>query len=123
MVRYRRKNAALTLDSVVPKITEGHIQNYTKNIGYNGLLCYTKKYIGEMTLLDMKFQFPCCSERSRKKKKQGWIECQGVVVSCEPLGKKKRDGAYEVSVYFSKMSDRNKSLLAKHVSKCRQVKS
>lgn len=117
MVEYREKRASLRHDCAVTIITSGQVENYTKNIGYNGLLCYTQKYIGEMTLLDMKFQFPRCPERTRNNQFQGWIECQGVVVRCDPVEEIRGDARYELAVYFSKISDANKKLLAEYVEK------
>ncbi len=115
MVEHRERRYDQRREVRFPIETEGHFNNYSDNIGRNGLLCYTKKHIDEMTLLDMRFQLPLEDSRMDELAEAGWIECKGVVVRCEPVVRNQGEKRFEVAVYFSDISDDHKSLLDQYV--------
>ncbi len=96
--------------------TEARINNHVDNIGRNGLLCYSNKYFDVMTMLDMRFQIPCFPEREDNMFHHNWIECQGVVVNCEPATLYPSEKHYEVAVYFSEISEEYKTILADFIN-------
>ncbi len=110
---WRRHNRS---NSDMPIEIEGLVSSFS-NISQSGLLCRTSKKIDEMTLLDIKFQLP---QVEYKTVDEGvWIECSGVVVRCEKKDNKNAElpgeMAYEVAIFFDQISERYRSLLARHV--------
>ncbi len=117
MGTHRKRSEDQRREVHIPLETEGHINNHLENIGRNGLRCYTKKHIDEMTLLDMRFQLPNIPIITDRLVDGGWIECRGVVINCQPVRRSPGDKHYEVAVYFSEISDENKNLLADFISR------
>lgn len=91
---------------------EGTVDSVTKNISQSGILCQTSRKVDEMTLLDVKFELP---KVERYRKESVWIECSGVVVRCKKMKKPRENLDYEVSIFFSDMSEKNKKLLAHYI--------
>ncbi len=100
----------------IPLETKGLIQNYAENICPHGLLCYTSRYIREMTLLSMRFQLPLVELEHNGLAEYGWIECKGVVIRCNLVVEEEKNENYEVAVYFSEISEKDKSLLKNYVA-------
>lgn len=97
---------------------EGLVPGIPGNISQSGLLCRTSRRIDEMTLLDIKFRLPQVQYKSIEE--DGWIECSGVVVHCE---KKEQESAalsselpYEIAIFFDRISDKYRDLLAMYAS-------
>lgn len=85
----------------------------SNDISLSGMLCRTSKRIDEMTLLNIKVQLPeadCGSTAAER-----WIECSGVVVSCERKEPDFFDHPYQLEIFFDHISEKNRLLLAKYV--------
>lgn len=85
----------------------------SNDISLSGMLCRTSKRIDEMTLLNIKFQLP---QAGRGNTAAGiWIECSGVVVSCERREPDIFDHPYQLEIFFDHISEKNHLLLADYV--------
>ncbi|MEE4239967.1 MAG: PilZ domain-containing protein [Desulfopila sp.] len=84
----------------------------SENISRSGMLCYSTRKIEELTLLEMKFQLP--------NDESSWIECLGVVVRCEKKVTGESMYSYDVEIFFDRISDKHRDLLAAF-SGCNEV--
>ncbi len=84
-----------------------------QNISLSGMMCRTSRRIDEMTLLDIKFQLP--QRGDREFAAEIWVECRGVVVSCERREACGFAHPYEIEIFFDHISERNRLLLAYYV--------
>lgn len=71
------------------------VLNHVDNISGNGVLCHTVKPIPLMTKMSIVLDIP--------KPKTRRIECEGIVVRCDPH--EKGDDHFKVAILFSKISD------------------
>ena len=93
---------------------QGQIASLSRNVSQSGMLCRTSRMLDEMTLLDIRFQLPISkNDQSRAT----WVECSGVVVRCEKKEYENREMPYEVAIFFDKISEKNKDILAEY---CRE---
>lgn len=93
---------------------EGQVTNSCENISQSGLLCYTKKPIEEMKVLDIVLELPLERE-DRVVATADNVECVGVVVRCNAVDRGGSDELYEVAIYFNEISDYNRDKLARYV--------
>ena len=102
--------------SDTPLEIEGFVPSISGSISQSGLLCRTSRKLDEMTLLDIKFQLPQIEYKSVEE--DGWIKCSGVVVHCEKKDQENVELAselpYEVAIFFDRISDKYRNLLAKY---------
>ena len=71
------------------------VLNHVDNISGSGVLCHTVKPIPLMTKMSIVLDIP--------KPEPCRIECEGIVVRCEPHDK--GDDHFKVAILFSKISD------------------
>ncbi len=117
MIEHQEKEVYRGCRKVIVSETEGCITDVLEHIGQNGLLCYTTRSFEEMTLLDMRFELPDDQSNNHPPFVTDWVQCEGVVVRCEPVVLNTDATHYEVAVYFSEISEENKNLLQKHVNR------
>lgn len=80
----------------------------TRNISASGAYCTVDRFIPPMTKLQLVFELP---EGSRRVK----IRCTGVVVRVEPVVEEAQRGRYHIAVFFSDLSDRDRSAISRFV--------
>jgi len=100
--RYPRskRRLALQLDDADPGVL-----NHVDNISANGVLCHTIKPIPLMTRVSIALELPKPINRR--------IECEGVVVRCEPH--EKGDDHFKVAILYTKVSEEDRRALIEFV--------
>ncbi len=71
------------------------VLNHIDNISANGVLCHTVRPLALMTKLSMALELP--------KPVDCRIECEGIVVRCEPH--EKGDDHFKVAILYTKITD------------------
>lgn len=87
----------------------GVVSSLSKNISQAGMVCRTSRRVDEMTVLDIRFKLPQKKQLCSTKQ---WVKCSGVVVRCERRSRENVKLPYEVAIFFDKISDNDKNLLA-----------
>ena len=82
------------------------VLNHIDNISANGVLCHTVKPIPLMTRLGIALNLPKPIERR--------IECEGVVVRCEP--DERGDDHFRVAILYTRIHDEDRGMLEQFVS-------
>ena len=98
-------------DIGIPLEFQGRVSSLAKNISESGMLCRTSRQLDEMTLLDIRFQLPKFNNYADGKV---WVQCSGVVVRCEKADVENIELPYEVAIFFDRISEENKNLLASY---------
>lgn len=88
---------------------KGKVSSPTKSISRSGVICRTSRRLDEMTLLDVRFRLPKGNESDEEDE---WIECSGIVVHCEEKDPQPEELPYEVAIFFDRISEKHKQLLA-----------
>lgn len=91
---------------------QGEVYSLTQNISQSGMLCRTSRQIEEMTVVDIRFALPVMAKRAFP---TTWVECSGVVVKCEKKGTATAKLPYEVAIFFDRISERDRRLLASYI--------
>lgn len=102
--RRRYPRSRLGFPAVLDKSDPG-VLNHVDNISANGILCHTVKPIPLMTKMSIVLELPKPHEHR--------IECEGVVVRCEPdeLG----DDHFKVAIFYTKMRDEDRRVIEEFV--------
>ena len=87
---------------------QGTIQAETKNLSAAGAYCTSEQFIPPMTKLQVSFELPQGRTISR-------IACEGVVVRAEPLPASLDRWRYHLAIWFSDMSERDRSIITHFV--------
>ncbi|PIQ84234.1 MAG: hypothetical protein COV75_03210 [Candidatus Omnitrophica bacterium CG11_big_fil_rev_8_21_14_0_20_63_9] len=85
------------------------VQAETKNLSASGVYCVLDQFLPPMTKLQLDFELPHGSSRKR-------IRCAGVVVRVEPIIANSDRGRYHIAIFFSDLSDRDRSAVSQYVS-------
>ncbi len=91
----------------------GRVPSLSQNISKSGMVCRTSRKIEEMTILDIRFVLP---ETPQYVAPDTWVECSGVVVNCEKKGAETATLPYEVAIFFDRISEKDRELLANYIS-------
>jgi PilZ domain-containing protein len=95
--RYPRSRRSITaVDDGGPGVL-----NHIDNISANGVLCHTVRPIPLMTKMSMALELPKPSETR--------IECDGVVVRCDP--DEKGDDHFKVAILYTRISDEDRQAI------------
>ena len=97
-----RLSIALTHEAAV-------LEAETSNLSTSGAYCTIDRFIAPMTKLQLQFEVPNHSRRVR-------IRCQGVVVRSEPVVMNPTKGRYAVAIYFTELTERDRTAIAQFVS-------
>src|SRR5512141_2091178 len=100
--RYPRSRRALP--AISDKGGPG-VLNHIDNISASGVLCHTVKPVPLMTKLRMVLDLPKPFDRR--------VECEGVVVRCEP--DEKGDDNFKVAIIYTRMSPEDREALEEYV--------
>ena len=101
-----------------PRITErvrvairedtAELRTETTNLSTAGAYCTLDHPVSPMTKLRLTFELPNGSRHVR-------VRCQGVVVRVEPVIASPERGCYHVAIFFTQMSDRDRSAISRFV--------
>ena len=81
------------------------VLNHIDNISANGVLCHTVKPIPLMTKLSIALDLPKPVEKR--------IECEGIVVRCEPH--EKGDDHFKVAILYTRVEDEDRASIEEFV--------
>jgi hypothetical protein len=98
--RYPRSRRPFKLDDGGPGVL-----NHIDNISETGVLCHTVKPIPLMTKMSIALELPKPIERR--------IECEGVVVRCEPHDQ--GDDHFKVAILYTKLDDADRKAIQEFV--------
>ena len=87
---------------------QGIIQAETRNLSAAGAYCTSEQFIPPMTKLQITFELPNGQTAKR-------ISCEGIVVRIEPLTSNLERWKYHVAIWFSEVSERDRSLITQFV--------
>ena len=90
----------------------GEVSSLSQHISQSGMLCRTSKKIKELTVLDIRLELPI--QESADSQPQ-WVMCSGVVVHCEKKNEEFSKLPYELTIFFDRISERDRNLLEKVV--------
>ena len=79
-----------------------------RNISNAGAYCTLERFIAPMTKLQL-----TCELRNGSQSTQ--IRCTGVVVRVEPVVATAQRGAYHIAIFFTEMSDRDRTALTRFI--------
>lgn len=91
----------------------GRVPSLSENVSQSGMVCRTSRKIEEMTIVDIRFELPKLPDK--------WVECSGIVVNCEKKGADTATLPYEVAIFFDRISERDRTLLASFVKSKRNA--
>ena len=105
-----RRRHARTMAPASVTIRDGgsELVTETKNLSASGAYCTLKQFIAPMSKLQLDFQLPNGSRRIH-------VRCSGVVVRVEPVITEADRGHYHVAVFFTELSERDRSAIARFV--------
>ncbi len=84
------------------------LQTETKNLSASGVYCTLDRFLAPMTKLQLQFDLPHGSRRAR-------IRCMGVIVRVEPVPASAERGRYNTAIFFTELSERDRSVIARFV--------
>ena len=84
------------------------LQTETVNLSAAGVYCTLDRFLAPMTKLQLDYEVPDGARRVR-------IQCTGVVVRAEPVIASADRGRYHIAIFFTDLSDRDRSVLSRFV--------
>lgn len=88
----------------------GKVSSLSQHVSQSGMLCRTSKKIKELTVLDIRLELPT---KEVSDSQPQWVMCSGVVVHCEKKDEELSKLPYELTIFFDRISERDRNLLAK----------
>ena len=109
MMRERRR-APRIAERVVLAITDAGTELTTEshNLSTAGVYCTLDRFLAPMSKVQLHFALP--NGRGSSK-----VRCTGVVVRVEPVITSASRGRFNVAVFFTELSDRNRSAITRFV--------
>ena len=106
-----RRRATRVAQRIPVAITDGgaELATETKNLSASGAFCQVDRFIAPMTKLQLRFELPDGSRRLTR------IACTGVVVRAEPVIASADRGRFHVAIFFTELSERDRSAISKFV--------
>lgn len=86
----------------------GDFAAHTKNLSASGVYCTIPQFIPPMTKLSLRFEL---SDRGRRVT----IRCSGVVVRVDPVILNTEQGRYNIAVFFTDLSARDRGTIGRFV--------
>ena len=110
MVRAERRRAPRIDERVSLAITDGgaELATETHNLSASGVYCTLDRFITPMSKLQLRFELPDGARRTT-------IRCAGVVVRVEPVIAGAERARYNVAIFFTELSERNRSAISRFV--------
>ena len=109
-MRKERRHSPRAAEQIAMMVTEDHagLRAETKNLSASGAYCTLDRFIPPMTKLQLQFELPNGSRPLS-------IRCSAVVVRVAPLITSAQRGQYQVALFFSDLSDRQRSAITRFV--------
>ncbi|MCI0561114.1 MAG: PilZ domain-containing protein [Nitrososphaera sp.] len=105
----RRRDARVNEKVSVTLIETGQaFSTETKNLSTSGAYCRLERFIPPMTKLQLEYDLPNGGKPVR-------IRCSGVVVRVEPVIIDLDQARYDVAIFFTDLTDRDRSAIAQFV--------
>ena len=106
-----RRQAPRVADRVSLAISDTSFaaETESQNLSATGVYCTLDRFIPPMTKLQVRFEVPNGARRVP-------IACAGVVVRVEPVIDEAQRGRYHVAIYFTDITDRNRSAISTFVA-------
>ena len=104
--------------------TELHTE--TTNLSVSGVYCTLDRFIAPMTKLQLDYELPDLPAAPKKRtsgaaqaggSRRVRIRCSGVVVRIEPVVANAEQGRYHVAVFFTDMTERDRSVISRFVQR------
>lgn len=110
MMGRERRQAPRVDERVLLEIRDATMEQRTEttNISTVGAYCMLDRFIPPMTKLQLQFEIPNGARRVR-------IQGEGVVVRAEPVVTNAEQGRYNIAIFFTEMTDHNRSVIARFV--------
>jgi hypothetical protein len=108
-MRERRKVPRVA-ERVVLAITEAGTELTTEshNLSTAGVYCTLERFLAPMSKVQVRFELPSSLRRAT-------VRCTGVVVRVEPVVAHADRGRFNTAIFFTELSDRNRSVIARFV--------
>ena len=110
MTMRERRRAPRIAERVVMAITDAGTELATEsnNLSTAGVYCTLDRFLAPMSKVQLQFALPN-GRRSYK------VRCTGVVVRVEPVIANASRGRFNVAIFFTELSDRNRSAITRFV--------
>lgn len=109
MIRERRRSPRIA-ERVVMAITDAGTELATEshNLSTAGVYCTLDRFLAPMSKVQLRFALPNGARSSK-------IRCTGVVVRVEPVIANASRGQFNVAIFFTELSDHNRSAITRFV--------
>jgi hypothetical protein len=85
------------------------LQAETVNLSSTGAYCTIDQFLPPMTKLQLEFELPEGSRHAR-------VRCAGAVVRAEPVVATPEKGRYNIAIFFTDLSERDRSAISRFVA-------
>ena len=85
------------------------LQAETVNLSSSGAYCTVDQFLPPMTKLELEFELPDGSRHAR-------VRCTGAVVRAEPVVATPERGRYNIAIFFTDLSERDRSAISRFVA-------
>ena len=106
--RRRAPRISERVSVAIRQATAEEFRTETANLSTAGAYCTLNHSIAPMTRLRLELELPHGSRPVR-------VRCAGVVVRVEPVITNPERGRYQVAIFFTQMSERDRSAIARFV--------
>ena len=110
MTAAERRRAPRAAERVAMAIQEAgaELTTETKNLSASGVYCTLDRFIAPMSNLQLRLELPDGARRRM-------VRCTGVVVRIEPVIANADRGRYNVAIFFTELSERDRSVISRFV--------
>ena len=110
MTSRERRRAPRIAERVVMAITDAGTELATEshNLSTAGVYCALDRFLAPMSKVQLHFALP-------NGRRSSTVRCTGVVVRVEPVIANASRGRFNVAVFFTELSDRNRSAITRFV--------
>lgn len=107
---HERRQAPRVEERISVAITEAGepLQTETHNLSTIGAYCTTDRFLPPMTKLQLEFEVPNGGRLHP-------IRCTGVVVRAEPVVRSEARAAYQMGIFFTEITERDRAVIAEFV--------
>ena len=109
MTRERRKVPRIA-ERVVMAVTDAGtaLAAESRNLSTSGVYCTLDRFLAPMSKVQLQFELPNGGRTSK-------VQCTGVVVRVEPVVASADRGRFNTAIFFTELSDRNRSTISRFV--------
>ena len=108
-MRERRKVPRIA-ERVVMAVTDAGtaLAAESHNLSTSGVYCTLDRFLAPMSKVQLQFELPNGARTSK-------VQCTGVVVRVEPVVASADRGRFNTAIFFTELSDRNRSTISRFV--------